>query len=94
MNNLRIKDVEITFNTRVFMEMLIFSGVILLIAIIFSYLLCKSFIAMICSWVLWITLLIVFNYLMILTHKIIKDIKIELSEEGEEEKVYTVMKVE
>jgi len=94
MNNLHIRDVEITLNTKVFLGMLVFSGLILILAIISSYFLYKSFKAMICSWILWITLAILFNYLTILKHKIVKDVKIELSEEGEEEKVYTVMKVE
>ena len=94
MNNLHIRDVEITLNTKVFLGMLVFTGIILILAIISSYFLYKSFKATICSWTLWITLAILFNYLTVLKHKIVKDVKIELSEEGEEEKVYTVMKVE
>jgi len=94
MNNLHIKDVEITLNNRVFLGMMVFTGVLLIAAIASSYLLYQSFKATMCSWIMWITIAILFNYRVISRHRIVKDVKLELSEEGEEEKVYTVMKVE
>ena len=94
MENLHIRDVDVTLNTKVFLGMLVFSGSTLILAVISSYFLYKSFIATICSWIFWVTLAVLFNYLTILRHRIIKDIKLEISEEGEEERVYTVMKVE
>ncbi len=94
MENLHIKDIDITLNTKVFLGMLVFSGFILILAVASSYFLYKSFPAMMCSWIFWVTLAVLFNYLTIIRHRIIKDVKIEISEEGEEERVYTVMKVE
>ena len=94
MNSIHVKDVEITLNTKIFLAMLTFSGILVILGVISSYYLKGSLIALTCSWIIWITAIIIFNYLMVQRHRIVKDVKIEFSTEEEEEKVYTVMKIE
>ena len=93
-NNLHIRNVEFSLNVKVILAVLVVSGVCIIWSGVLAYSVSKSPLAVFFSWTLGVTLAILFDYFAISSHKIIKDIKLELSEEEEGEMIYTVMKVE
>ena len=93
-NKLYVKDVDISLNLHIFFVMLVLSGICIIFSGVLSQLVNASLPAVISSWVLGITIAVISNYMILSKYKMIKDIKIELSEEEEGEKIYTVMKIE
>ncbi|HEC95090.1 MAG TPA: hypothetical protein ENI45_03895 [Thermoplasmatales archaeon] len=93
-NTLHVKDVEFSLNLRVILTMLVVTGLCVTLSGVLASVVAASTSAVFCSWVIGMTLAVLFNYWMLSSHRIIKDIKLEISNEEEGEKIYTVMKVE
>ncbi len=93
-NKLYVKDVDISLNLHIFFVMLVLSGICIIFSGVLSQLVNASLPAVISSWVLGITIAVTSNYMILSKYKMVEDIKIELSEEEEGEKIYTVMKIE
>ena len=93
-NNLHVKNVEFSLNLRIVLAALIVSGICIIWSGVMAHIVSKSPMAVLFSWIFGVTLAILFDYFAFSSHKIIKDIKLEISEEEEGEMIYTVMKIE
>ncbi|HEC82234.1 MAG TPA: hypothetical protein ENI42_07440 [Thermoplasmatales archaeon] len=93
-NTLHVRDVELTLNPRVVLTLLIVSGGCVVFSGVLASAVAASTYAVFCSWVVGVTAAVTFNYWILSSHRIIKDIKLEVSNQDEGEKVYTVMRIE
>ena len=93
-NTLHVRDVELTLNLRIVLAVLVISGICIVFSGVLASAVAASASAVFCAWVIGVTTAVISSYWIISSHKIIKDIKLEISNESEGEKVYTVMKIE
>jgi hypothetical protein len=93
-NTIHVKNVELSLNVRVILAILVVSGGCIIWSGVMAYCLSYSPLAVFFVWILGTTLAILFDYFTLSSHNIIKDIKLEISEEEGGEVIYTVMKVD
>jgi len=93
-NNLRINKVELLINRKILLSMLIVVGISIIISGCLAYIFSDSIITILCSLIIGTTIGILFNYFILSSNKIVKQINIETLEKQDTEDAYTIMKIE
>jgi hypothetical protein len=93
-DDLRISKVELSINKEILLSMLIVVGISIIISGCLAYIFSDSIITILCSLIIGTTIGILFNYFILSTNKIVKQINIETVENQDIEDSYTIMKIE
>ena len=93
--DLVVSKIDVELNKKILLTLFCVTGLSILLSGCLAYLFSDSLFTIFCSLVFGVTLGVLINYLIIVTHKIVKDIKIGFSSnEDAEDKLQTVMKME
>jgi len=92
--DLSVENVEIQLNKRTILTVFIITGLSIILAGCLAYIFSDSLITIFCGLVIGITIGILINYFIIISHKLVKKINIELSCEEKEDDIHTMMKIE
>jgi len=93
-NTLRINKVELLINREILLSMLIVVGISIIISGCLAYIFSDSIITILCSLIIGTTIGILFNYFILSSNQIVKQINIETLENQDTEDTYTIMKIE
>ena len=93
--DLVVSKIDVELNKKVLLTLFCVTGLSVLLSGCLAYLFSDSFFTIFCSLVFGVTLGVLINYFVIVSHKIVKDIKIEFSSnEDAKDELQTVMKIE
>ncbi len=93
--DLVVSKIDVELNKKVLLTLFCVTGLSILLSGCLAYLFSDSLFTIFCGLVFGVTLGVLINYLIIVTNKIVKDIKIEFSTSGTaEDELQTVMKIE
>jgi hypothetical protein len=88
-----IKTVNFVLNRRVLLAVLIVSGLSILFGGCLAFVFSDSLFTVFCSLIIGVTIGILVNYLILISHRIVKKVDIQFESEGEEE-LTTIMKID
>lgn len=89
-----VEQVQIDLNKKILFFALFVAGLSILLSGCLAYIFSDSLITIFCSIVFGVTLGILINYFLIISHKFITKIDVELSYKEETEELQTIMKLE